>query len=421
MTLNNLLVFSLCGFFILSCSKTTAPTCTTDKYTTVGTALSKPNGSSIPSDSSVNALPMSVNGVQCNNNNSYVNKPCVSVKVCEPGTSNCVTINDLLVDTGSIGLRVFKSVLGSIALNQVTTGTSQNLAECVQYGDGSKQWGPVQTADLYLGGEPKVSIPIQVIDSTFVGSANCGTTAELDSSPASAGFNGILGVGNGAQDCGSDCVTIQNPPLGNYFSCDGSGCTDTSVPLIKQVTHPVVKLPVDNNGVILKLPKVELGGQPSAEGYLVLGIGTQSNNKATGVTAYPTDTSGIFRTTYGGRSLYGITDSGTNLLVFPGGDSNLPDCGCDYAGFFCPSSTYTLSATVTGVNHTPSSSVSLQLGNYINLATPPNWVFIELGAATFGSLGTYFDFGLPFFLGRNVYFGIENTSSTLGYGSYVAF
>ena len=46
---------------------------------------------------------------------SYVNGVFTSVQVCAPGsTSNCVTIPDVLVDTGSTGLRVLSSALGDV-------------------------------------------------------------------------------------------------------------------------------------------------------------------------------------------------------------------------------------------------------------------------------------------------------------------
>src|SRR4051812_17463253 len=43
------------------------------------------------------------------NENGYINKPCVKVTICRPGTSTCITINDIVLDTGSYGLRVFRS------------------------------------------------------------------------------------------------------------------------------------------------------------------------------------------------------------------------------------------------------------------------------------------------------------------------
>src|SRR5258708_1372615 len=64
---------------------------------------------------------------------SYGNEPCVSVTVCEPGTSNCTTVNNVLLDTGSYGLRLFQSTIASLNLTQVvTTIGSNHLAECVK-------------------------------------------------------------------------------------------------------------------------------------------------------------------------------------------------------------------------------------------------------------------------------------------------
>ena len=85
----------------------------------------------------------------------YLNKPCVSVTVCTPGTSTCQAIDDILLDTGSYGLRLFKQVL-NVSLVQATSG-SGSLAECVQFGDGSSDWGPVQIASVILGNEPAVA------------------------------------------------------------------------------------------------------------------------------------------------------------------------------------------------------------------------------------------------------------------------
>src|SRR5512144_1296331 len=100
----------------------------------------------------VNVLAITVNGSLCSpaTSSGYVNKPCVSVTVCSPNsTTACQTINDILLDTGSSGLRLFKQAL-SVALTQVTNGTGL-LAECAHFADGSSDWGPVQRADVRLG------------------------------------------------------------------------------------------------------------------------------------------------------------------------------------------------------------------------------------------------------------------------------
>ncbi len=146
----------------------------------------------------INTMPVTVNGSLCSAN-SYPNKPCVSVTICSPGTATCQTIDDILLDTGSTGLRLFKQVI-TVPLTQTSVGGSQ-LATCVQFADGSADWGPVKLADVVLGGEPAVTVPIHVIDAAFgTVPSFCGVP---ETTPSAAGFNGILGVGLFVEDCGS--------------------------------------------------------------------------------------------------------------------------------------------------------------------------------------------------------------------------
>lgn len=375
-----------------------------------------PNGPTLRNISGPNVLLLTVNGSQCSTSNMYPNEPCVSVTVCNPNNANqCVIINDILVDTGSFGLRVFSSVLtsASVALTQITSGGNP-LAECVQYGDGSSDWGPVQLASVILGNEPAVQVPMQVIDSTYPGlPSGCGTP---DNSPAKTGFNGILGVGLFAQDCGSGCETDSNN--GVYYTCSGSTCTGAAVSLANQVQNPVTLLPTDNNGVILELPKVSLGGTSSANGYLVLGINTQSNNIPSQITTYPTDKNGDFSTQYNGNTITSFLDSGSNGLFFSA-SLQTPDCNGSSTGWFCPSSTLNLSAVNLGISGSPSGTIAFNVGNYNNLAGSNNAVFSELA----GDIGNsqIFDWGLPFYLGRNVYTGFDGTTSSLGTGPYWAY
>lgn len=367
-----------------------------------------------------NVLSITVNGSLCSGyfNATYPNKPCVSVTVCTPGTQSCQTITDILLDTGSTGLRIFKSALNNLPLQQVTV-PSGNLAECVQFVDGSADWGPVQTANVVLGGESAVTVPIQVIDATFgtVPTA-CGTP---EASPAAAGFNGILGVGLFVEDCGAGCVNVNN---GMYYACSGSSCIGTAVTSNNnvQVQNPVAHLPFDNNGVLVQLPAVSTGGASSDNGQLVLGIGTQTNNTPSGVIRYPANSNGEFTTVFNGTTYNNsFIDSGSNGLFFDAPAILLPVCG----DWYCPTSTQSFPATTIGASGSPSVVVPFQIGNATTLFNSGNHVFAELGgpiSPLSGSVSTMFDWGLPFFFGRSVFVGIQGRSSPgLGSGPFWAY
>ena len=360
-----------------------------------------------------NVLKVTVNGSLCSTG-SYPNKPCVSVTICSPGTSNCKTINDILLDTGTSGLRIFKSLITDIPLTSVASG-SGTLANCIQYADGSADWGSVQMADVILGNEPAITVPVQTIDSTFGTTYGqiqslCGTP---DTTPESTGYNGVLGIGLFNEDCGSACANYSSN--GMYYSCSDSTCAATVVPLSQQIQNPVSHLPVDNNGLIITLPAVSLGGAISVDGNLILGIGTRSNNTASGVTAYPVDPSyGEFITVFNNITYNdSFIDTGTNGLFFNNSTmSGLTICD----DWYCPSSTLSLSATTEGDTGSPSSLVSFQIGNATTLFGSSNNVFIELGGPD-----KSFTWGLPFFLGRRVYVGLEGKTSSLGIGPYWAY
>jgi hypothetical protein len=360
-----------------------------------------------------NVLKVTVNGSLCSTG-SYPNKPCVSVTVCSPGTSNCKTINDILLDTGSTGLRIFKSILTDIPLTPVASG-SGTLASCMQYADGTANWGSVQMADIILGNEPAVTVPIQIIDSTF------GTTygqiqslcGNPETTPQEAGYNGILGVGLFTEDCGSACATYSSN--GIYYSCSNSTCAATVVPLSEQVQNPVPHLPIDNNGVIITLPAVALGGITAVDGNLILGIGTRSNNTASGVTTYPADPSyGEFITVFNNITYNdSFIDSGTNAILF--NKSAIDDLLiCNY--WYCPLSTLNLTAATKGFDGYPSDTILFQIGNALSLLSSSKNVFIEIGAPD-----KSFIWGLPFFFGRSVYVGFEGKASSLGTGPYWAY
>jgi len=381
---------------------------------TMGSAiLTVTGGNTAPA---VNVIPVTVNGSLCSpvTSVSYPNKPCVSVTICTHGTTTCQTITDILLDTGSFGLRIFKQAV-SVTLNQVhvTDGSGGSVAECAQFADGSSEWGPVQAADVTLGSETAINVPIQVIDSTFgTYPSTCGTP---DTTPSLAGFTGILGVGVFIQDCGLACAS--DASNGIYYSCSGSTCTGTTVPLSNQVQNPVALLSTDNNGVVLELPTVPSNGSQAVNGILVLGIGTKTNNTPSGVTAYSTDIYGEITTSLSG-TYSGIIDSGSNGLFFaPPSIGLLPNCPSPDSDWLCPSSITTLSANIEGSSGSPSDEVFFQIGNFMTLVNSSHNVFSNLG----GSAPGQFDWGLPFYFGRSIYVGLERQKSGIGTGPYYAY
>ncbi|HXX33006.1 MAG TPA: DUF3443 family protein [Thermodesulfobacteriota bacterium] len=398
-------------YFILACADDTNKVAESNEENNCIKSLNQTTLSPPP-----NVLQVTVNGSLCSaaTSSSYPNKPCVSVTVCSPGSStDCQTIDDILLDSGSYGLRIFKQTLGSVTLQQEMIGSAA-LAECVQFGDGSSDWGTVEIGDIILGNEPPVQVPIQVIDVTFATlPANC---SNADTSPAEAGFNGILGVGPFAPDCGSDCA--DDPQNGMYYACIGGTCNGTTVSLSNQVSNPVAFLPVDNNGVIVEIPGVPANGSASVDGQLLLGIGTRSNNTPpASVTTYPTDQFANFLTIFDGQTWPSFLDTGSNGLFFPA-SSNLPDCS-DNPGWFCPSSLIKLRATNRGATGSPSGLVQFEIGNFDTLINSPNNVFPDVGGDIGG--GQFFDWGMPFHEGRDVYVGINGQTSSLGTGPYWAY
>lgn len=359
-----------------------------------------------------NVVALSVNGTHCSSS-SYPNKPCASVTVCTPGTSDCQTIEDILIDTGSSGLRLFRQVL-TVPLVPATV-SSGTLAECAQWGDASSDWGSIQIAGVVLGGEPAVQVPIHVIESTFgTAPSSCGTP---EKDPASAGFNGILGVGLFAQDCGSGCAT--DPANGIYYACSGSTCSGVAAPLSSQVQNPVALLPQDGNGVIVAVPSVPAAGAASLEGQLILGIGTRSNNVPAGVSTYTVDANGYLTTTFDGTSYHGYIDTGSNGLFFPPPATGLPTCPSPDDSWFCPASTVTLSATNGSAYGPTSGSVSFQIGNFLSFAASSYYVSALIGGSAPATSG--FDWGMPFHFGRAVVVGVEGKSSGLGTGPLFAY
>ena len=366
-----------------------------------------------------NVLSLDVNlGV----NGDYDNGLFASVEVCEPGSStNCTTVPNVLVDTGSTGLRLLSGAVSQLSLPAVTDAGSNDVQECIQFISLAYIWGPVVQADIHLAGESASSASIHIISESpqYPVPPSClslGTNGAVDYNSVSAlGANGILGVANLQQDCGSGCAAASNG-IPMYYSCPSGNCQITSVPAAStkgQVWNPVALFASDNNGVLVTLPSVAAGGAATASGSLIFGIGTQSNNALGSAQVYAVTQDLYFTTTYNGTQYTdSFIDSGSNALYFLD-SATLGHIECsDNPGWYCPASTLNLTVTNAGTNGT-SGSVSFSIENADTLFDTRYAAFNDLGGDSGNSPASdYFDFGVPFFFGRNVFVGIGGKTVT---------
>ncbi|MBB5192865.1 hypothetical protein HNQ50_003619 [Silvimonas terrae] len=360
-----------------------------------------------------------------------VNIPYVTVKVCVPGSTTCVTVDHVLVDTGSTGLRLMSSALGGLALPVQNTPTGASIpgvptAECYKFADGFI-WGSVAKADLTIGGESASGVQLQVIgDSNFpTVPTGCSSGGTNEGTVADFGANGVIGVANIVHDCGDTsnvCATTANPDF--YYACaSGSTCQPTSMPTANQVVNPVTLFATDNNGVMIVMPAVGSSGAVTATGSLVFGIGTQSNNALSGVTQYPTSIVGDVYIGVNTVSGMGFFDTGSNLLFLPSSVAAACPSGTNSAGpdFFCPTTTVNPVIAIAGYNSSmsPSSSITLSIASANTLFASNNRAFSNVGGPN--SLSEI-DLGFPFNYGRSFYLGFNtNTSTNTATPGYVAF
>jgi len=386
-----------------------------------------------------NSVPISVDAGPAGLGYTSTNVLFVNVTVCVPGTTNCQTIDHVGVDTGSSGLRILKSAL-ALPLTQ-----ESSLVECAQFVS-FFTWGPVIMADVKMGGEVASNVPIQVIGESNTGFPNIPAACQnsvppssCSSPPCSAdtlqalGAHGILGVSFFLQDCGPACGTSTSNP-GFYYSCPtASTCTQANVTLAQQVGNPVAMFATDNNGVLIQLPTIASdSGQATAAGTMFFGIGTQSNNGLVNATIFHVDQFGNFTTTCNqgctssGPYPGSFIDSGSNgIFSLTTALTGMPDCGGGNTGFYCPATTTSFTATNQGITGA-SNSVTFRAAN-ANQLPAANTAFNDLtgeNPSCFVNPTTTapcFDWGLPFFFGRNVYTAFEGMNTPAGPGPYWAY
>lgn len=362
-----------------------------------------------------NVLPMRVH------HNAVVqaaNQPTVSVTLCVPGhtdVDHCQTIPDILVDTGAAGLRIMSEALKPSLRTAFAPETHHGMAvaECLLYVQ-SAAWGSVAQADVWLGTDPTLDkgtkpqygkmVPFQLIGDSRVPAPplGCNSQGPLEDTVEDFGSNGTIGV---SPD------TLDHNPL--YYTCTASSCTRQRLAETQQVPNPVGRLPDDNNGVILQMDALSNGRvQESSNGKLILGIGTEDNNKLAPNTkiAYVNEDMGMKSITLRVGSkpastfnalYYDAFDSGTNTLTFP----SLNGLSTLYPGrwWYNPDKPEVVSMSVTD-------DKGATTAGYAFTVAPTAEKDFEHYAAL-GQLGGHEDrmvlIGLPYFYGKTLYFAMK--------------
>jgi len=364
------------------------------------------SGSGSSTGSSANSVALTVQAGQQNG----VNIPTVSVQICAPGTTVCQTIPNVLVDTGSTGVRIASSALSATvlaALPQETSG-SGTLNACEQF-VASYTWGTMRTADVTIGPKVAAGQPLQIFGDPAAGAApvDCSDNGSLpaETTPAQFGSNGVIGVAPALQDCGAACAQQVIP--GAYYSCANGNCQGASAPLAAQAQNVVASFAQDNNGVVVSMPAIPAAGQGGATGTLYFGVGTQTDNQMTGATVLATDPATLSETaTYNGASFPdSFIDSGSNFFVL--NDPSIPACpaGGGFSEFYCPASTLSLTASLAALNGAALSE-PFSVGNTQQLFSSNATFSAFDDIAATGALSGSIDFGLPFFYGKQI--GVVN-------------
>ncbi len=385
-----------------------------------------------PTATANNVAPLIVDAGPDPQNAFDTNVPFVTITICVPGTNNCQTIDHVTVDTGSSGLRIVSSNVLTIPLPPQNVGGNP-LDECFVFGDGYV-WGPVATADITVAGETASNVPVQVmipastlppVPSSCSSQNPPGGFGNEGVSVDAFGANALIGVGLFQQDCGPGCTSQNSSPPDFYYDCPSSGCNPTYVNLPQQVANPVSMFTADNNGVLIQFPSVPDGGSLTANGFLIFGIGTESNNTLGSSMVYPVPDSGnnagSLTTIFNGLSYPGsFIDSGSNGLFFlDAKTTGIPACSAPAGNqWYCPAtSPDNLTAVNQGSNGQSGPTTNFSIENTNNLFNTNNTAFSTLGGPNPG----VFDWGLSFFFGRNVFTAIENMSAPGGTPPYFAY
>jgi hypothetical protein len=337
----------------------------------------------------------------------YVNGLFTTITVCVPNDDKCYEVDNILVDTGSTGVRLLSSSLTSGNFDfKYDAILDKNIAECSQFVSGV-MWGGLVRADIKINGELANNIPIQILGNPSFSSvpSDCSSRGQVLNSVQSLGANGILGISNFMTDCGLHCSNLEDNYY--YYQCSLYECTKSKLAEAQQVQNPVAHFRENNNGTIIELPAVSDVAKSSIFGKLIFGINTQVNNQIGSAKKITLDSlSATFSTIYKSRSYsQSYFDSGSNGIYFD--DASLVQCSSILSSYYCPEQTMQLDALLKGVG-TELYSYKFSVGNAVELIKSyPSMAVQPYLVGLGGGTGQDFVWGLPFYFGKRFFTSIE--------------
>ena len=322
-----------------------------------------------------------------------LNRMVVSVTVCEPGTERCAKVDDVMVDTGSTGLRLESSAVPTwLRLPAFLGPDGKPLAECLRFVHDTA-WGTLHRADVRLGGLTASGLPLQVIDD--MAGPQPQSCPRSDVRPTS---NGTLGVGQHQFDCQGACGQRADTP--GVFVRDGTGWlpVEGTVEPAYRLPNPALYLPGHDNGIVIDLPSPPAGGAREVAGTLTFGVDTLGDDKAGNSGILRLDAAGRFTTVLAGKNYpASYIDSGTETYVLH--EDGLPRCG-NMAWAYCAEPRRTLDAEMIGTDG-KRIPTRFTVGNYQSTREHQAGASDDL-AEVADPQAMSFVWGAPFFLGRRI-------------------
>ena len=341
----------------------------------------------------------------------------VDVTVCN-AAHDCRTVPNVQVDTGAVGLRLYREALDGLALDAVTDDAGRPLAQWTKFGTGHL-WGTLHRAQVSLGKvATKEAIPIQLYDwPSRVERLPAGYHDDDARQALILMGNGILGIS--PRLLWTKRYYALRAPRGPGAKSKASDWKPAYVDETRQLANPIAHFPPPyDNGSVISLPDVDWRhGQGEVHGWLGLGIGAPTENLfpvGARRISHDLDKHDRFWVTLDERPFKVLTDSGCNVVLL---DLDALGYARDPAGlgYYHADAPTPLKLSVSADANVFELSRPLYLGSVKNLRKAYlGYGVLPMLVACDDKPDKYNLLGLPFFYGRTVATGLRGAVNPYG-------